>query len=293
MDIPDDFTPGRPVALHPGLRRVVAPNGGRMTGPGTNTYLLGDRAVWVIDPGPALPAHQAALERAIGTARVAGIVVTHTHRDHSPLAAALHAATGAPRIGALPRGRAHHDESFIADLTATDGQVLATDVGDLRLIATPGHASNHFCLWWEAAGFLFTGDHVLEGVTPVILPPDGDMGDYLAALRRLQELPLRAIAPGHGGVIRDPQANLAYLVAHRLKREGKVIAGLRAAAAAVTLDDLLPLAYDDVPVEMHGWARHSLLAHVLKLVHEGAARAEGAGEPDTQRYALVTPAAVS
>lgn len=290
-----EFLAGRPLTLGAGLQRLVVPNAGPMTGPGTNTYLLGEREVWVIDPGPALPEHGEALLAAIAGRRVRGIVVTHTHGDHSPLAAWLHERTGAPRIGRLAQHSAYQDPTFVPEVVPEDGYVLETDVGDVQLLATPGHASNHLCAWWPAGGVLFTGDHVLQGVTPVILPPDGDMGEYLASLTRLQALPLQAIAPGHGGLITDPQANLAALVAHRLKREAKVLAALAAVAAQglVPVEELLPMAYDDVPVAMHGWAKYSLLAHLLKLVNEGRAlcageapRGDGA---DQRRFGLPAP----
>lgn len=278
-----------------GLQRLVVPNPGPMTGPGTNTYLLGQDEVWVIDPGPELPVHGAALLAALGGRRVAGIVCTHTHRDHSPLAAWLHERTGAPRFGRRARHAAHQDPGFVAEVEPEDGHLLGTDVGTVQLLATPGHASNHLCVWWPVAGVLFTGDHVLEGVTPVILPPDGDMGEYLASLERLRQLPLRAIAPGHGRLITNPLENLAALVAHRLRREAKVLAALAAVAAQgpVSLDDLLPLAYDDVPVAMHGWARYSLLAHLLKLVGEGRALCSGQppveGAADQRLFELPAP----
>ncbi len=292
---PGRFTPGTPETLTPGLQRLVVPNAGPMTGPGTNTYLLGQGEVWVIDPGPALPEHGEALLAAIAGRPVGGIVVTHTHGDHSPLAAWLHDRTGAPRIGRLARHAAYQDPTFLPEIVPEDGYVLETDVGEVQLLATPGHASNHLCVWWPAGGVLFTGDHVLQGVTPVILPPDGDMGEYLASLARLQPLPLRAIAPGHGGLITDPHANLAALVAHRLKREAKVLAALSAVAAQglVPLEELLPVAYDDVPVAMHGWARYSLLAHLLKLASEGRALCAGeapvGSEQDHRRFGMPAP----
>ena len=292
---PGRFTAGEPSSLTPGLQRLVVPNAGPMTGPGTNTYLLGDREVWVIDPGPALPEHGDALLAAIAGRPVRGIIVTHTHGDHSPLAAWLHERTGAPRIGRLARHGAYQDPTFVPEIVPEDGYVLETDVGEVQLLATPGHASNHLCVWWPEGGVLFTGDHVLQGVTPVILPPDGDMGEYLASLARLQPLPLRAIAPGHGGLITDPHANLAALVAHRLKREDKVLAALASVAAAgpVPVEELLPVAYDDVSVAMHGWARYSLLAHLLKLVQEGRAVCIGVAPqdrgPDHRRFGMPAP----
>jgi glyoxylase-like metal-dependent hydrolase (beta-lactamase superfamily II) len=130
--------------------------------------------------------------------------------------------------------------------------------------------SNHLCLLLEDARLLFTGDHLMQGTTVVIIPPEGSMRDYLASLRRLQSLPIDALAPGHGTVIPDAQAEIARVIAHRLGREAKVIAAL-AARGRATVDELLPSVYDDVPVALHGWARHSLLAHAIKLVEEGRA----------------------
>lgn len=265
----EDFTPGRPVEVLPGVRRVVAPNPGRMTGPGTNTWLYGRGEVLVVDPGPDLPAHVDALVTAIGSARVVGILVTHTHRDHSPAANSLHARYGAPRVGRRPRGEEFHDDGFTADLVPEDGARYACDVGELVAVPTPGHASNHVCWHHVPTRSLATGDHVLGTVSPVILPPDGDMTEYLDSLARLQRLDLAALLPGHGPVLRDPPAVLAGLVRHRLAREAKVAAAL--GAVPLDLDGLLPRVYDDVDPALHGFARYSLLAHLLKLERDGRA----------------------
>lgn len=270
----EDFTPGRSVDVLPGVRRIVAPNPGRMTGPGTNTWLYGRAEVLVVDPGPDLPAHVDALVAAIGTARVAGILVTHTHRDHSPAANALHARYGAPRIGREPRDREFHDPGFTPEIVPEDGARFASDAGELVAVPTPGHASNHVCWHHAPTRSLATGDHVLGTVSPVILPPDGDMTEYLDSLARLQRLDLGALLPGHGPVLRDPAAVLAGLVKHRLAREAKVAAALGAEPRA--LDALVLRVYDDVDPALHGFARYSLLAHLLKL--ERDARAVRMGE---------------
>jgi glyoxylase-like metal-dependent hydrolase (beta-lactamase superfamily II) len=262
------------VAIAPGVRRIVAPNPGRMTGAGTNTYLVGLRRVVVIDPGPAIDSHVRAIVDAIGTARVEAIAVTHTHADHSPAAAPLHASTGAPRRGARPRHPDFHDAGFEADLETADGAVLATDAGELVAVATPGHASNHLCWFEPGAGRLYTGDHVLGTVSPVILPPDGDMQEYLDSLARLAALGARRILPGHGPPLEDPAGVIAALVRHRLMREARVLAVL-AATGPATLDELLPGVYADVPTELHSVARYSLEAHLIKLGRERRARRQG------------------
>ncbi len=235
-DVSAELVSGVAVALSPRVLRVTAPNPGPMTGPGTNTYLVRDAdrpgaPRWtVIDPGPDDPAHvQRLLEVAAADGGVIErILVTHTHRDHSPAAAP--------------------------------------------------HASNHVCWLLEEERLLFTGDHVMQGSTVVINPPDGDMVAYLKALERLLSLPLEWLAPGHGFLVARPHDVVRGLVAHRLRREDKVARALQA-AGPVTLSALVPKVYDDVPAALHGVAARSLLAHLLKLQHDGRARcADGAGE---------------
>jgi glyoxylase-like metal-dependent hydrolase (beta-lactamase superfamily II) len=266
-----DFTVGRAVLLAEHVRRVLAPNPGRMTGPGTNTYLIGTERVVILDPGPAIPSHVEAILAAVGTAQIVAIAVTHTHSDHSPAALPLRSRSGALRIGALPRHRDFHDASFVADLAAADGTVLRTDAGELHAVATPGHASNHLCWFEPAAGRLYSGDHVLGTVSPVILPPDGDMGEYLDSLARLQQLGAQSILPGHGPVLTDPAATLAALIRHRLAREARVLEAVTALAPA-TLDALLTRVYADVDPALHPVARYSLEAHLLKLEREARVR---------------------
>jgi glyoxylase-like metal-dependent hydrolase (beta-lactamase superfamily II) len=262
------MTTPAPTLLAPGVRRLVAPNPGRMTGDGTNTYLIGERRVVVIDPGPAIESHVDALLAAIGDAEVVAIAVTHTHSDHSPAAALLHARTAAPRRGATPRCRDFHDETFTADVPTGDGTVLATDAGELIAVATPGHASNHLCWFEPATGRLYTGDHILGTVSPVILPPDGDMGEYLDSLQRLAALGATCLLPGHGPVLADPGTVIATLVRHRLMREARVLAALDGAGPA-TLEMLLPRVYADVDPALYGIAAYSLEAHLIKLRRDG------------------------
>ena len=265
--------PGMPTTIADGVRRVVAGNAGMMTGPGTNTSLVGSADVAVIDPGPADERHlHAILEAAGGVIR--WIVVTHTHADHSPLAQELARATRAELIGMSPPADGRQDLSFRPQRTPRDGEVLEFGSTRLRAVHTPGHASNCVCYLHESARLLFSGDHVLEGVTPVILPPDGNMSDYLDSIGKLEALEFDRIAPGHGGVIGQGKTMLSMLRKHRLMREAKVVAALSSLGPA-DLESLTPCVYDDVPADRHGWARLTLEAHLLKLQHEGRATLDG------------------
>ena len=261
------------MSLAPAVRRIVAGNAGMMTGPGTNTYLFGMREVAVLDPGPDDTRHLEAILEAAGPA-IRWIIVTHTHPDHSPLAGRLARLTGAKVLGLPPPGDGRQDATFAPQHVPIDGERLSAGECELIAIHTPGHASNCVCYLLERERLLFTGDHVLEGVSPVILPPDGDMSAYLHSLDKLQAHDFERIAPGHGSVMERGKEVLAALRAHRLAREEKVLGSLRRLAAA-TLDELTPVVYDDVAVERHRWARLTLEAHLIKL-----AREHRAGERD-------------
>ncbi len=299
MDSSHDLQPGRLVRISPTVQRIVAPNASLMTGPGTNSYVLGSPPVAVLDPGPDDPAHLARLHAAAPQLRF--VFVTHTHRDHSCGARALANATGAAIVGlpppsdglqdmsCVPSIPARHDTVFrlAADASADDsGQVARSDGAaaagraiqahspiQLRAIHTPGHASNHVCFLLEEEGLLFSGDHVLDGVTPVILPPDGDMAAYLESLERLKRYHPNAIAPGHGRVLGDPASVIDGIIAHRARREAKVLAVLNAVGRGA-LEELLPRVYDDVRPELLPIARYSLEAHLIKLQREGRADVE-------------------
>ncbi len=260
--------------IAPGVQRLLAPNASMMTGPGTNTWLLGDPPVAVLDPGPDIPSHVEAILAAAPS--LESIFVTHTHRDHSPAATPLKARTGARLIGRPAPRDGLQDERFVPDAVPARDEIFTAGGLRLRAIDTPGHASNHVCWLIEGDGLLFSGDHILEGVTPVILVPDGDLSAYLEALERLKTYPLRAIAPGHGRLIIEPLREIDGVIAHRLRREAKVIAAL-AARGTATLDELLGPVYADVPLNRHGLARMTLEAHLIKLERDGRATRSGTG----------------
>ncbi|NQE47284.1 MBL fold metallo-hydrolase [Herbaspirillum rubrisubalbicans] len=265
------IVPGVVTRLSARVRRIAAPNSGLMTGPGTNSYLIGEGDdLVVIDPGPAHVAHVDALVAA-AQGRVRAVLVTHTHRDHSPAARLLAARTGAELIGMTAPAGAFQDHGFEPDRVVAHGDRLVFGGVTLRVLHTPGHASNHVCYLLEEEGMLFSGDHVMQGSTVVIDPPDGDMAAYLASLAALQEADIDTIAPGHGFLIGTPRAHVAHLVAHRLARENKVLGALRRAEPAA-IEQLLPVVYDDVAAGRHALAARSLLAHLLKLQAEGWAR---------------------
>jgi glyoxylase-like metal-dependent hydrolase (beta-lactamase superfamily II) len=201
-------------------------------------------------------------------------MVTHTHPDHSPLTIELVKRTGARVIGLPPPDDGRQDATFMPDVRPADGERLAVGDAQLTAIHTPGHASNCVCYLLDGERLLFTGDHVLEGVSPVILPPDGDMAAYLNSLDKLLAHDFERIAPGHGAVMDGGKRIVDSLRAHRLAREDKVLRALRgsdaaAAGSGAALDDLTPVVYDDVGVERHRWARLTLEAHLIKLRREG------------------------
>ncbi|MAS41307.1 MAG: MBL fold metallo-hydrolase [Porticoccaceae bacterium] len=242
-----------------------------MTGPGTNTFLIGRDQVAVLDPGPEYESHYQAILDA-GADRIRWVVVTHTHKDHSPLAARLAAETGAELIGQMLRpADEFQDTSFAVERDLQDGERLQTPEFTLEAIYTPGHVGNHFCFYLHEDRLLFSGDHIMDGSTVVILPPSGDMKDYLDSLQRLEQYPATGIAPGHGNLIPEPGKVIDTLRRHRLMREQKVVSALKKVGPGNILD-FLPVVYDDVEPKLHFYARFSLWAHLLKLERDGIAR---------------------
>lgn len=272
-----DLVPDVPVALSKLVRRVLCGNPGMMTGPGTNTYLVGIDEVAVIDPGPDDAAHLDAIAAA-GSGRIRWILCTHTHGDHSPGAAGLKERTGAEVFAFADR------DGLVCDRHLRDGDTVEGTEFTLRAVHTPGHASNHLCFVLERDRLLFSGDHVMDGSTVVITPTDGDMGAYLASLERLQAWrpALRAIAPAHGHVIDDPAAKLDDYLTHRLEREAQVLAALQAEGpAGAGTARLVEAIYTDVPELLHPVARFSVWAHLRKLAADGRAVATDGDDPDT------------
>ena len=240
-----------------------------MTGPGTNTYLFGDNEVAVLDPGPIIESHIDAIQNAAG-GKIKWILVTHTHPDHSPAALELARATGARLLGRPAGAGAHQDTTFVPDRVLNDGDRLNVDGVEIEVIHTPGHASNHICFRQMAQNWIFTGDHVIDGSTVVIDPPDGSMSDYLNSLARLKTFAPVALAPGHGELINDPNRIIDWIIEHRLERERKVAIALYANPGLTTME-LVPHVYVDVDKKLYGWAERSLLAHLIKLQQDNRA----------------------
>jgi recombination protein RecT len=277
-----DWQCEQPVPLLKNVMRLTAPNPGAMTGPGTNSYLVGDPATGyaAIDPGPNEPEHLERLWRAAGD-DIRMIVCTHSHPDHSPGARPLQAmCSGKPPILGLPSApTARAASEFTPGRAPADGEELTLEGGGLRhslkVIHTPGHAANHMCLVLLEDGLLFSGDHILNGSTTVIDPPDGDMTAYLDSLDRLSAAcethSIEFILPAHGYVLGFAPQAIAHLKAHRLQREAKVIAAMQARPQG-TLEDWVALVYDDVPTRMWPVAQRSLLAHVQRIEALGLAQ---------------------
>lgn len=250
------------------------------TGSGTNTYIVGaGEGMVVIDPGPADAGHLdrvAALAVAMGTPTA--VVVTHHHADHGEGAPGLANRLRVPLM-AFP-----HPEAPALDRELADGDAIDVGAGSLRVLHTPGHARDHVCLFWDEYGIVFAGDLVAGAGFIVIDPPDGNMADYLASLARVRDLGAAQVLPAHGPAIDDPGAYLDAYIAHRREREARVLAAV-SPGEAPTLAAILPLAYSDTPEAMHPVAARSLLAHLDKLVDDGALRREGEGEAATYRRA--------
>ena len=262
-----ELLPGVPRKLDRYVTRLIAPNAGVMTGPGTNTWIVGESELAVIDPGPEDATHVRAI-LAAGAGRIRWILCSHTHLDHASAAMTLQKATGA-KIAAMAAPAGEHDVHPVLDRALTDGDSVQLDGLSLRAVFTPGHASNHLCFLLEQTGMLFSGDHIMQGSTVVIAPPDGNMRRYLQSLQRLLALDIQILAPGHGYLIGNPHAEAERLIQHRLAREGKVRQALAEAGGTATLESLLPRVYSDVSARLYPLAMRSLQAHLDKLVEDG------------------------
>jgi len=285
-DIPfrHDFTfeYGRLEPVAPGIRRIVARNPSPFTFKGTGTYVVGDGEVAVIDPGPDDPEHVAALLASLAGERISHILITHTHRDHSPAAKAVKEATGAPTYGFGPhaggkRGEAGIEEGgdwdFAPDVVVRDGEAIAGAGWRFEAVHTPGHTSNHLCFALPDPGILFSGDHVMGWSTSVIAPPDGDMAAYMASLEKLLERTDSVYWPTHGPAITDPRRHVRAFIAHRRERESGVIGCLKAGVESV--DGIVDRLYVGLNPGLRRAAGRSVLAHLVDLIGRDIVASDG------------------
>ncbi len=285
-----DPSTGIPIALEPLVTRVLAPNPSPYTYTGTQSYVVGERDVAVIDPGPGDPAHLAALMAAIAGRPVTAIVVTHHHRDHSPATRPLARMTGAPIVGAAPLVRggpsSSFDAGYLPDRVMAEGDLVAGKGWTLAAIATPGHSSQHLAFALpeaqDGAGALFSGDHVMGWSTSIVSPPDGDMGEYMASLEKLQRRDDRVYYPGHGEAVDNPRRLVRGMIGHRRQREGQIVRLLTAGPASVA--EMTARMYVGLAAPLVPAAERSVLAHLIDL--EGRGRVVGQGEG---RWAASSP----
>ncbi len=289
----DDFNPiiGIAAVLEPGLRRIVAPNPSPMTHRGTNTYLIGDSALAVIDPGPDSPAHLDAILAAVQPGQhISHIIVTHTHLDHSPLARPLADRCGAPVLafGDATAGRSSVmrqlaasglmgggegiDIEFLPDVILKDEEVISGDGWTLEALHTPGHIGNHLCLAWGDA--CLTADHVMGWASSLVSPPDGDLTDFMTSCAQLQTRNWRIFYPGHGAPVDDPAARLDWLVSHRNSREAAILTEL--AKGPSTAETLAAQIYTQTPPALLGAATRNVLAHLIDLSGKSTVEPVGA-----------------
>jgi glyoxylase-like metal-dependent hydrolase (beta-lactamase superfamily II) len=288
LDFDTRFEPhyGEAIEVAPGVRRLTVNNPGPFTFYGTNTYIVGESTLAVIDPGPEDTAHLKAIIRAIGNRPVSHIFVSHTHRDHSPLAKALQLQTGAIicaegphrparplRIGEVNPLDASADTDFMPDSALADSSVIEGDGWALRTILTPGHTANHAVFVLDGTGILFSADHVMAWSTSIVAPPDGAMADYMSSLDRLIERDDRLLLPGHGGPVTEPRTFMRGLKAHRKMRERSIIE--RLAGGDKTIPQMVRAIYRDTDPRLYGAAGLSVLAHLEDLVARGIAVTDG------------------
>ncbi len=281
MDVP--ILADQPYALlnpvEPGIARVLARNPSAFTYTGTQSYLVGEAEVAVIDPGPAEAEHVAALVAAVGGRPVVAIVCTHTHRDHSPAARPLAQATGAPIIGCAPlsleevgpRADASFDGDYVPDRVLGDGEWIAVDGHELTAVATPGHTSNHLCYAYRGA--LLTGDHVMGWSTTVVVPPDGDMADYMASLDKIRGREDRIYYPAHGPAVTKPQQLVRGMIGHRMQRERQILRLIGEGAS--TIPAIVAGAYPGLDQRLVPAAGGTVLAHLVDLDRRGIVQASG------------------
>lgn len=270
---------GACIALDPLVARVLAPNPSPFTFTGTQTHLVGTEDLAVIDPGPDDSAHIDALIAAIAGRPVTAILITHTHRDHSPASRALAAATAAPIIGCAPlvvdmgpRGDAAFDGDYAPDRVLADGESVSGSGWTLSAVSTPGHTSNHLAFALPEAGALFSGDHVMGWSTTVVMPPDGDMTAYLASLEKLQARDDRIYFPAHGEPVTNPAQHVRHLLGHRRQRERQILTVLDAGPA--TIPAMVAAMYPGLDARLQAAAAGSVLAHLIDLDGRALVRCE-------------------
>lgn len=255
---PPSFAPGVAIEVEPGLRRILAPNPGPMTLWGTNTYLVGNKEVALVDPGPDMEEHLTAILAALGPdERIAQIIVSHAHKDHLGLAERLKDATRAPILGWQAV-----DAPFRPDIALVDGQILQGPDWQLEVIHTPGHTDDHVCLGFRDT--CLTADHVMGWSSSVIIPPRGDVADYITSLEKLAARPWRRLHSAHGDPMEDPAERLAYLIRHRIAREESIVKALR--RRPMTLEALVSQLYATTPRTLHGAATRNVEAHLIHLL---------------------------
>ncbi len=284
-----DFAYGEVAELSPLVRRVIANNPSSFTFHGTGTYIIGRGKVAIIDPGPDLPGHVDALLAAVAGETVTHLLVTHTHRDHSPATARLKAATGAPSFGFGPHGTRRAgpkveegaDYDFAPDVVLGDGTTVEGGGWTLETVHTPGHTSNHLCYALAEERALFPGDHVMGWSTTVVSPPDGDMATYIGSLETLLGRGEVVYYPTHGAPIPEPESFVRALIAHRAERERQIADCL--AAGVERIPDIVEAVYTHVPRALHGAAARSVLAHLIHMVETGRAHCDGDLE-EADRY---------
>jgi len=272
---------GRAEEVAPGVRRLLASNPSPFTFTGTQTYVIGAGEVAVIDPGPDLAEHVEAILAVTRSERIAAILCTHTHRDHSPASRALAAATAAPIIGCAPlaledegpRADAAFDFDYRPDRVLMDGERIEGEGWTLEAVATPGHTSNHLCFALAGTGALFTGDHVMGWSTTVVSPPDGDMTDYMASLDLMLGRDDRLYLPAHGPPVDRPHAHVRGLIVHRRMREKQILAQLEAGKGDIP--EMVSVMYREIDPRLHPAAGRSVLAHLVDLERRELVREEG------------------
>jgi glyoxylase-like metal-dependent hydrolase (beta-lactamase superfamily II) len=277
----EDWPTGRIERPHALVRRILAPNPSPFTYTGTQTYIVGDGEVALIDPGPADDAHIAAVSSAVQNEQVTAILCTHTHRDHSPASRALAAATGAPIVGCAPLSidddGPRSDESFDSDYgpgrVLEDGERVEGAGWALEAVATPGHTSNHLCFALAGTGVLFSGDHVMGWSTTVVSPPDGDMAAYMASLDRMLERDDRIYFPAHGPPVEDPAGHVRALIGHRRMRERQILDRIEAGEWSIAA--MVSQMYRDIDPRLHPAAERSVLAHLVDLEARGVVASVG------------------